>query len=149
MQEFCSPAARFQQRSIAMHDASHHPVEDDDFDYDALPADYYDDRLVTRGGVTRHVPRLIAGDFPDLRSALRVAQKVPPEKWGDFWRGSPWEKKKSLKGKGDGKRDKAKQRVVKEAPPKPDASAASAPKPSETPTLPPSLLDLLWSPTSR
>jgi hypothetical protein len=103
---------------VMRDDATFQPDDDDDFDYDAAPADYYDDRIV-------------ASDLSTLRDALKFAQRLPLEKRADFWRGNPWEK--SLVGAG-GKRKKAKRRVAKKEPPKPDASAAHAPRPTETPT---------------
>jgi hypothetical protein len=102
---------------MVMHDASHRPVEDNDLDID------FD---------TSSWDKSVASDFPTLRDALRAAQRVSPKKRVDFWRDNPWGKKKPAKGKSDG--EQGKRRVAKKAPPKPDASTANAPRPTETPT---------------
>jgi hypothetical protein len=94
-----------------MHDESRSTLPDD-FDF-IIPDNYWDG--------------MVATDFATTRDARRVARNIPSEKLADFWRRPPWEKPLG-KTKGKTKGKKAKPRVAKKAPHKPDASAAQAPK---------------------
>ena len=98
-----------------MRDMARGNVEDDDFDF--APNDFYWDKVV-------------ASDLSTVRDALKFAHGLPSEKRADFWRDNPWKKQKPVKGKGDGKRKKAKPRVT---PTKPVTEPASAPESTETP----------------
>ncbi len=102
-----------------MRDASHRPIEDDDFDF-FVPDDYYWNKFT-------------ANDFVTLRDALRFARDLPVEKRAAFWKDNRWEKPRLNQAKGkSGKKAKPRAKPVKEP-----ASTSEPAEATPTPTLEP------------